>query len=211
MTTSSERVHGDVHVRSVRSLNCGNVNDDCYLDVYMNVYTHRTRARQTSRWGRGLKPIRPRRGVGSTNEPNVYIPVGRSCTCTRSFCPSCDEYWYSGRTTDTGGGGPNGSHEEALEASQIVQIHQLMYLSSKPKLVGNWTLPSGNNCHVYLSADLKTGQVGVVAGLHCQWDEPPSPDWPAEDVAHWETVTFPAIMRAVADLTGHRRALGVRL
>ena len=41
-------------------------------------------------------------------------------------------------------------------------------------------------------------------------DVAPSPAWPPEDVEHYRRVTFPAIVRAVADATG-RRGLGVCL
>jgi hypothetical protein len=64
--------------------------------------------------------------------------------------------------------------------------------------VGRWGLPSGNSADVYLTP----------RGLECAWDTPPSPAWPAEDVAHYRDVTFPAIVRAVATVTG-QRVLGV--
>jgi len=70
------------------------------------------------------------------------------------------------------------------------------------RYLGSWTLPSGNSCDVYFEP--KSGR------LTCGWDHPPSPAWPAEDVQHWRTVTFPAILRAVVTETGSR-VLGVAL
>lgn len=67
------------------------------------------------------------------------------------------------------------------------------------RYLGSWTLPSGNACNVYL---------GPGSALACEWDEPPSPAWPSQDVEHYERVTFPAILRAVATATG-QRVLGV--
>jgi hypothetical protein len=48
------------------------------------------------------------------------------------------------------------------------------------RYLGSWTLPSGNSCNIYL----------------------------ATSVDHWLAVTFTAILRAVADVTG-QRVLGV--
>ncbi len=70
------------------------------------------------------------------------------------------------------------------------------------RYVGSWTLPSGNSADVYL--DVATGQ------LACEWDDPPGPSWSAEDVAHYQAVTFFAILHAVAEATG-RLVLGVEL
>jgi hypothetical protein len=69
------------------------------------------------------------------------------------------------------------------------------------RYLGSWVLPSGNSANVYL--DLASGRIA------CEWDKPPSPSWPASDVEHWERVTFPAIISAVASATG-KRVLGVR-
>lgn len=69
------------------------------------------------------------------------------------------------------------------------------------RYLGTWTLPSGNSVDVYLES---TGR------LSCEWDEPPSARWSDEDVAHYETVTFPALMQAVARVT-RQRILGVQL
>jgi hypothetical protein len=77
-----------------------------------------------------------------------------------------------------------------------------------PRYLGSWVLPSGNSCDVYLSALPQVG--ALVPGLECRWDIPPSPAWPADDVAHYESVTFPEIVRAVALATG-QRVLGVTL
>jgi hypothetical protein len=66
------------------------------------------------------------------------------------------------------------------------------------RYLGSWTLPSGNSCNVYLAA----------SGLSCEWDTPPSPAWPKADLQHRLGVTFPAILRAVAEVTGER-VLGV--
>ncbi len=66
-------------------------------------------------------------------------------------------------------------------------------LSPRRRYLGSWTLPSGNSCNVYL---------GPGAALACEWDRPPSPAWPAEDVEHYQMVTFPEILRAVATVTG---------
>ena len=74
-------------------------------------------------------------------------------------------------------------------------------LPQRRRLLGSWTLPSGNNCHAYL---------GPEARLSLEWDEPPSPAWSTEDLAHYERVTFPEILRAVATATG-QRVLGARL
>ena len=59
--------------------------------------------------------------------------------------------------------------------------------------LGTWTLPSGNSTDVYL---------GPGGALACEWDRPPSPDWSAEDIAHYQRVTFPEILRAVTTATG---------
>jgi len=69
------------------------------------------------------------------------------------------------------------------------------------RYLGSWVLPSGNSCDVRL---------GPGERLECAWDVAPSPAWPPEDVEHYRRVTFPAIVRAVADATG-RRGLGVCL
>lgn len=71
---------------------------------------------------------------------------------------------------------------------------------TKRRLLGSWVLPSGNSANVYL--DLKTHRVD------CEWDHPPSPAWPAEDVVHYRAVTWPEIVHAVATTTG-QRVLGV--
>jgi hypothetical protein len=39
-------------------------------------------------------------------------------------------------------------------------------------------------------------------------DRPPSPSWPRADVEHWQRVTFPEIVRAIARATG-QHVLGV--
>lgn len=70
----------------------------------------------------------------------------------------------------------------------------------KRRYLGTWTLPSGNRADVYLGPDL---------ALSYEWDTPPSPTWPAADVAHYQAVTFPEILRAVARVTG-QRVLGVQ-
>jgi hypothetical protein len=67
------------------------------------------------------------------------------------------------------------------------------------RYLGSWTLPSGNAANVYLRAD---------GDLDCEWDDPPSPTWPAADVDHWERISFPEILRAVARVTG-QSVLGV--
>jgi hypothetical protein len=66
-------------------------------------------------------------------------------------------------------------------------------VSPPRRYVGSWTLPSGNSADVYLSP----------SGLDLEWDDPPSPSWPAADVEHYERVTFLEILRAVARVTGH--------
>jgi len=70
---------------------------------------------------------------------------------------------------------------------------------SARRYLGSWTLPSGNSADVYWSD----------GALSCEWDVPP-PAWPSAGLDHWKRVTFPAIVRAVADVTG-QRVLGVRL
>jgi hypothetical protein len=60
-------------------------------------------------------------------------------------------------------------------------------------------LPSGNSANAYLTG----GQLAL------EWDTPPGPSWSAEDVAHYERVTFPEILRAVARVTG-QSVLGVQ-
>ena len=82
---------------------------------------------------------------------------------------------------------------------------------SRPKLpvnprryLGSWTLPSGNSADVYLSPD---------GALACEcWrvsgTPPPSPARPPADMDYYEQVTFPAILQAVARVTGSR-VLGV--
>jgi hypothetical protein len=68
------------------------------------------------------------------------------------------------------------------------------------RYLGTWTLPSGNSVDVYL---------GPALALACEWDTPPSPAWSPADVAHYERVTFPEILRAVATVTG-QSILGVQ-
>jgi hypothetical protein len=68
------------------------------------------------------------------------------------------------------------------------------------RYLGSWTLPSGNSADVYLGPD---GQ------LACEWDTPPGPIWPAADVEHYQAVTFPEILRAIARVTG-QTVLGVQ-
>ena len=67
------------------------------------------------------------------------------------------------------------------------------------RYLGSWVLPSGNSCDVRL---------GPGDRLVAAWDVAPSPAWPREDVAHYQAVTFPAIVRAVATATG-QHVLGV--
>ena len=62
------------------------------------------------------------------------------------------------------------------------------------RYLGSWTLPSGNSADVYLDGHR----------LACEWDTPPSPTWPAEDVEHYTNITFPSILQAVATATGQR-------
>ena len=69
------------------------------------------------------------------------------------------------------------------------------------RYLGTWRLPSGNACDVYLHGGLR---------LECQWDRAPSPSWPRNDLDHWERVTYPAILQAVADATG-QRVMGMSL
>jgi hypothetical protein len=66
--------------------------------------------------------------------------------------------------------------------------------------LGSWVLPSGNSCDVFY----RDGELAL------QWDRPPSPSWPRADVEHYQVVTFPEILRAVASATG-QRVLGVAL
>jgi hypothetical protein len=68
------------------------------------------------------------------------------------------------------------------------------------RYLGSWTLPSGNSADVYLGTD---------GHLSCEWDTPPDPSWSAEDLAHYEAITFPEILRAMARVTG-QTVLGVR-
>jgi len=70
------------------------------------------------------------------------------------------------------------------------------------RYLGSWTLPSGNRTDVYLDV--------AALALACEWATPPSPAWPPGDVEHYQRVTFPAIIRAVAAATG-QRVLGVQL
>jgi hypothetical protein len=65
-------------------------------------------------------------------------------------------------------------------------------VSAQRRYLGSWVLPNGNSADVYLDHHR----------LQCRWDHPPSPAWPAGDVAHWRTVTFPEVLRAVAVTTG---------
>jgi hypothetical protein len=73
-------------------------------------------------------------------------------------------------------------------------------MKTKRVYLGSWTLPSGNSCNVNLASD---------QALRCEWDTPPSPAWPTEDIEHYQSLTFPAIVRAVATATG-KGVLGVR-
>jgi hypothetical protein len=79
---------------------------------------------------------------------------------------------------------------------------------SARRYLGSWVLPSGNSCDVYLPDVLPNQGEMMLTGLSCEWDEPPSPQWPHADVEHWKTVTFPEILRAVATATG-QKILGV--
>ncbi len=72
---------------------------------------------------------------------------------------------------------------------------------SQRRYLGTWRLPSLNSCNAYLSDD---GQ------LVLEWDRPPSPSWPRNDVAYYRSVTFPAIVHAVAVATG-QRAVGIQV
>jgi hypothetical protein len=74
-------------------------------------------------------------------------------------------------------------------------------VTSSRRYLGTWTLPSGNSANVYLGPD----QV-----LACEWDVPPGPRWPPEDLAHYQAVTLPELLHAVAAVTG-QRVLGVQL
>lgn len=71
-------------------------------------------------------------------------------------------------------------------------------MSAERRYLGSWTLPSGNNVDVFLTP----------VGLACLWDRPPSPTWPRTDIDHWQSVTFPEILRAVVAATG-QRVIGV--
>ena len=75
-----------------------------------------------------------------------------------------------------------------------------MSKKTRCRYLGSWTLPSGNSADVYWSPD---------GGLSCLWDVPP-PAWLAADLAHWRAVTFPEILRAVAEVT-RQPVLGVSL
>ncbi len=55
--------------------------------------------------------------------------------------------------------------------------------------LGAWTLPSGNRLRVFV--DLGAGR------LVFEWDTPPEAGWPAEDLAHYQTV-YPEIMQTLA-------------
>jgi hypothetical protein len=68
-------------------------------------------------------------------------------------------------------------------------------MSQSDRYLGSWTLPSGNTLDAYLSA---------AGRLECLWDRPPSPAWPRADVEHYQRVTFPEIVRALATATGQR-------
>jgi hypothetical protein len=80
-------------------------------------------------------------------------------------------------------------------------------MSARDRYIGTWTLPSGNSCNVYLAGDIVPGTVRTDA-IRCEWDRPPSPSWPRADVDHWQRVSFPEILRAVATATG-ANVLGV--
>lgn len=81
-------------------------------------------------------------------------------------------------------------------------------LGSSRRYLGSWVLPSGNGCHAYLALPLPPRGTVRFDGLVCEWDIPPSPAWPHADVEHWQAVTFPEIVRALAAVTG-QRVLGV--
>lgn len=66
------------------------------------------------------------------------------------------------------------------------------------RYLGSWVLPSGNSCDAFY----------VDGELSLEWDRPPSPSWTRADVEHYQTVTFPEILRAVASATS-QRVLGV--
>jgi hypothetical protein len=71
-------------------------------------------------------------------------------------------------------------------------------MTAERRYLGSWTLPSGNSVDAFL----------VLGRLACEWDTQPSASWPRVDVEHWRGVTFPAIVRAIASVTG-QRVLGV--
>ena len=67
--------------------------------------------------------------------------------------------------------------------------------------IGSWTLPSGNSCDVYLSD----------ADLWFKWDVAPSKAWTQEDIEHYKTVVYPAVLIEVARIRDETVALGVIL
>jgi hypothetical protein len=69
----------------------------------------------------------------------------------------------------------------------------------KRTYLGSWVLPSGNSCDVYMD---RAGE------MLCYWDAAPA--WPRSDLDHWDAVTFPEILRAIARATGER-ALGIQI
>jgi hypothetical protein len=79
-------------------------------------------------------------------------------------------------------------------------------LGSSRRYLGSWVLPSGNSCNVYLAS-----AAGGRFDSYFEWDEPPSPAWPEVDVLHYQVVTWPAVLRAVATELGLRRVVGVQL
>jgi hypothetical protein len=81
-------------------------------------------------------------------------------------------------------------------------------MSQRDRYLGSWTLPSGNSCDVYLARAIEPGALRLDA-LRCEWDRPPSPSWPRADVEHWQAVSWPEIVRAIATATG-QRVLGVQ-
>lgn len=88
-----------------------------------------------------------------------------------------------------------------MSATHLPARARVRVVSASRRYLGSWGLPSGNSADVYLASD---GQIAF------EWDQPPGPSWPPEDVAHYQTVTFPEILRAIAEVTG-QRVLGVQM
>jgi len=79
-------------------------------------------------------------------------------------------------------------------------------MTPRPRLIGQWFLPSGNRCTV-ARRTLPNGN-GVT---HFEWwpGHPPGFTWSAEDWAYYIVNVLPTVRRRVREITGRRTTLHV--